>query len=176
MTTVSALALQDFNHIFIVKTNASRYRLGAVLIQNQWNVTYFNQMLTARARLKSVYGRKLMVIVLVIQKWWPYFLGRHFIIRMDQRSLKFLLEQRMMTVEHQRWLYKLLWYDFEIKYRLELENNEVDALSRNLMWWQYHFLWWWIGRLWGKSAQDKELSKIRVDLLTDSASHLGYSL
>ncbi|KAL0909469.1 hypothetical protein M5K25_020342 [Dendrobium thyrsiflorum] len=42
------------------------------------------------ARLKSVYERKLIVIVLAIKKWQPYLLGQHFIARTDQRSLKYL--------------------------------------------------------------------------------------
>ena len=64
-----------------------------------------------------------------ILKWWPYLLGRRFIVRTDQQSLKFLLEQQVVTPEHQKWLVKLLGYDFEIQYRAGHSNRAADALS-----------------------------------------------
>ena len=66
MTSVPVLALPDFSRPFIVATDASGYGLGAVLMQNQCPIAYFSQVLTARARLKSVYEREIMAIVLAI--------------------------------------------------------------------------------------------------------------
>jgi hypothetical protein len=57
-------------------------------------------------------------------------LGRRFIIQTDQRSLKYLLEQRITTPEQQKWVAKLLGYDYEIQYRPGRENSVADALSR----------------------------------------------
>lgn len=57
-------------------------------------------------------------------------LGKPFKVRTDQQSLKFLLEQKIGTVVQQRWISKLLGYDFVIEYKKGKENRVADALSR----------------------------------------------
>ena len=129
MTTIPVLALPNFSQLFIVKTDASGYGLGAVLMQSHRPVAYISQILSAREWQQSIYERELMAIVLAIQKWRHYLLGRHFIVRTDQSSLKFLLEQRIVNESYQKWVAKLLGYDFEIQFWPRLENKAVDALS-----------------------------------------------
>uniref|UniRef100_A0A2N9FZS8 Reverse transcriptase n=1 Tax=Fagus sylvatica TaxID=28930 RepID=A0A2N9FZS8_FAGSY len=51
-------------------------------------------------------------------------------IRTDHRSLKYLLEQRITTMDQQRWIVKLMGYDYEILYRPGIDNKAADALSR----------------------------------------------
>jgi hypothetical protein len=77
-----------------------------------------------------VYAKEMLTIIHAIQTWRPFLLGRKFYIQTDQRNLKFLLEQRIVTLEQQKWVTKLLGYDYEITYKPGRDNNAADALSR----------------------------------------------
>jgi hypothetical protein len=79
---------------------------------------------------KSAYEKELMAVVLAIQHWRPYLLGRKFIVSRDQRILKQLLQQRIVTAEQQNWAAKLLGYNFEIIYKQGKMNKGADGLSR----------------------------------------------
>ena len=66
----------------------------------------------------------------MIQKWSHYLLARHFLIKIDHQSLKYLIEQQVGTNMHQQWLAKLMDFDYKIVYQKGKENVAVDALSR----------------------------------------------
>ncbi|GJU53788.1 putative mitochondrial protein [Tanacetum coccineum] len=78
----------------------------------------------------STYEKELLVVVLALQKWRGYLLDRHFKIRTDHFSLKYVLDQRITTPFQSKWLLKLLGYDYEIEYRKGADNAAYDALSR----------------------------------------------
>ena len=57
-------------------------------------------------------------------------MGRHFKVKTDHDSLKHFLEQRLSLEEQQKWVTKMLGYDFEIIYKKWKLNVVADALSR----------------------------------------------
>lgn len=83
-----------------------------------------------RAQQKSINERKLMAIVFSILRWKHYLMGRKFVVRTDQFSLKFILEQQEIRAEYQKWVMKLMGFDFTIQYDPGKSNTVVDALRR----------------------------------------------
>lgn len=73
-----------------------------------------------------------MAIIFATKKWSQYLQDRHFVIKTDQQSLKYLLENKLSTPFQQKWLSKLLGFDYEIQYKQGTTNKVADALSRVL--------------------------------------------
>jgi transposase InsO family protein len=79
---------------------------------------------------KPIYEKEMMAILHALKKWHPYLIGRHFKVKTDHDSLKYFLEQRLSSEEQQKWVTKILGYDFEIVYKKGKQNVVADALSR----------------------------------------------
>lgn len=124
------LALPQFDKTFIVETDACGHGIGAVLMQEGHPIAYISRHLKGKQLHLSIYEKELLAVVFPVQKWHHYLLPNHFIIKTDQKSLKYLLEQRLNTPIQQQWLPKLLEFDYEIQYRQGKENVVADALSR----------------------------------------------
>ncbi|KAK4397676.1 Retrovirus-related Pol polyprotein from transposon [Sesamum angolense] len=78
----------------------------------------------------SIYEKEMMAIIIAVQKWRPYLIGRHFTIKTNNQSLKYLLEHRISTPSQKKWLFKLMDYEYTISYKKGKENVVADALSR----------------------------------------------
>jgi hypothetical protein len=72
----------------------------------------------------------MMEILHALKKWHPYLMGRHFKVKTDHNSLKYFLEQIISSEKQQKWVTKILGYDFEIIYKKGKQNVVADALSR----------------------------------------------
>ncbi|GAU12466.1 hypothetical protein TSUD_229990, partial [Trifolium subterraneum] len=130
LTTAPVLALPDFTKQIIIESDASGGGIGAILMQDKKPIAYFSKALGKRNLTKSAYEKEMMAVVLAIQHWRPYLLGRKFTVYTDQKSLRQLMQQRIVTAEQQNWAAKLLGYDFDIIYKQGKLNKGADALSR----------------------------------------------
>ena len=71
-----------------------------------------------------------MEILHALKKWVPYLIGRHFKVKTYHDSIKYFLEQRLSSEEQQKWVTKMLGYDFKITYKKRKQKVVADALSR----------------------------------------------
>jgi len=94
MTSAPALAMPDFSKPFVIETDASGLQIGAVLMQEGHPVAYFSKALAQKHHNLSAYGKELMAVVLAVEKWRPYLLGRHFVIKTDHSVLSIFWNKR----------------------------------------------------------------------------------
>lgn len=90
----SVLQMPNFDNKIIIECYACGVGLGSVLMQEGHPIAYLSQRLKGKALLLSTYKKEMMAILLTIKKWRHYLLGRIFIIKTDQKRLKYLLDQR----------------------------------------------------------------------------------
>lgn len=130
VTQAPVLALPNFSRLFVIECDASGVGIGAVLMQEKQPITYLSKALQGKTLHMSTYEKELFALVTTVQKWRPCLLGQPFVVRIDQQSLKFLLEQKVGTTFQQKWITKLLGYDFMVEYKKGVDNRVADALSR----------------------------------------------
>ena len=90
------LALPDFSEVFVIETDASSAGIGAIPMQKGHPLAYISRTLGPKWQQLSVYEKELLAVVFLVQKWEQYLSGGHFIIKTDQKSLKWLLDQRYL--------------------------------------------------------------------------------
>lgn len=176
LSSTLVLALPDFDQPFTVETDASNTAIGAVLMQNGHPICFISRSLGPKHQSLSVYEKELLAVVHAVQSWHAYVAHRPFIINTDQRSLKFLMEQKVTTPFQHMWLSKLMGYTLEIRYKQSKDNVVADSLSRvsgsqllHMMLSQAHTRFYdSIKLLW---ETDQHLHKIISYIKADKSSH-----
>lgn len=98
MTLDPVLALPGFKKPFVIEKDASGLGLGVVMMQDGHPLAFLSKSIAPKHRGLPVYEKEFMVIVLAVKKRRPYLIGRHFIIKTDHISLKYLMEQKVNTL------------------------------------------------------------------------------
>ena len=130
MCQAPILATPDFTKTFIVEFDASRNRIGVVLMQDERPIAFESRPIKGKFLRKAIYEKEMLAILHALKKWRPYLMGRHFKVKTDHDSLKHFLEKRLSSEEQKEWVTKMLGYDFEIIYKRGKQNVVADALSR----------------------------------------------
>jgi hypothetical protein len=117
MRKALVLTTLDFTKTFIVECDASGNGIGVVLMQEGRHLAFEGRPLKGKDLHKPIYEKEMMAILHALKKWCPYLIGRHFKVKTDHDSLKYFLEQRLSSEEQQKWVTKILGYDFEIVYK-----------------------------------------------------------
>jgi hypothetical protein len=129
LTIAPVVALPDFNKPFVLEIDASNLGIGAVLLQDGHPIAYLNQSLNRTNQGRSTYEKECLAILLAVEKWHSYLQHREFIIRIDQRSLQHLGEQRLTnSIQHKAFV-KLMGLQYKIQYKSGSSNRAADALS-----------------------------------------------
>ena len=129
------LAHPDPNKEYLLKTDASKLGLGAVLSQKQSDGRYHPVAFGSRA-LHGVevnyHSTKLKFLAMKwsIEHFQTYLLGHHFKVHMDNNCLTYFLTSPNIDAMKQRWINELAKYDFSLEYQKGKNNTVADALSR----------------------------------------------
>ena len=115
--------------------DALKLGLGAVLSQKQSNGRYHPVAFGSRVLHGVEVNYHSTKLVFLAMKWsiehfQTYLLGHCFKVHMDNNPLMYFLTSPNMDAMKQRWINKLVKYDFSPKYQKGKNNAVADALSR----------------------------------------------
>jgi hypothetical protein len=111
-------------------TDASAYAIGGILMQEERVVCYVSRKLKDAETRYAVIEKELLAIVWCIQVLKVYLLGRRFTIWSDHEPLEKIKNIKDTYNRIGRWIMALQGYDFVIKYKRGVENENADAMSR----------------------------------------------
>ncbi|MES9884702.1 MAG: RNase H-like domain-containing protein [Sedimenticola sp.] len=134
LTSSPILAYPIESGDFILDTDASLTGLGAVLSQIQDGeekvIAYASRTLSKSQQRYCTTYRELLAVVTFVKLFRHYLWGRHFIVRSDHSSLKWLQNFKNTEGMIARWITVLSTYDFNIEFRRGKAHANADTLSR----------------------------------------------
>ena len=136
LTTEPILRLPDINSPFALRTDASDYGLGAVLLQYSddlpFPVAYASRKLLDREKNYSVVERECLAILFGITRFQYYLLGKEFLLEVDHKPLIYLNSSKSRNSRLVRWSLNLQSYRFRIIHIAGKDNIGADLLSRSV--------------------------------------------
>ncbi|KAI8571492.1 hypothetical protein RHMOL_Rhmol01G0124200 [Rhododendron molle] len=141
--TLPCLGIPTVNSFKIIQTDASEIGYGGILLQRispnsaeqivrfhsgRWNTAQSNY---------STIKKEILSIVLCISKFQDDILNQNFLVRVDCKSAKFVLEKDVENIASKqifaRWQSILSIFDFKIEYIKGSQNSIPDFLTREFL-------------------------------------------
>lgn len=135
LSTAPILLPFDQDSDIVVTTDASDYAVGATLELLESNgkvkgvVAYISAKLSGSQLNWPVREKEGYAVRLALKSWAHYLKGKHFVLKTDHESLKYLHSKRNDSPKIARWLNVFAEFDFEIVY-IPGPTNRADGLSR----------------------------------------------
>ena len=129
------LCYPDFSLPFIVYTDASDVRIGAVLIQKDKQSLERTNCFASRVLSKSEHGyapveREALAIIYAVKEFHPYLYGNEFTVIMDHNPLHWLQSVKDSSDRLLHWSLKLQEYNFHIEHRPSTHHTNANTISR----------------------------------------------
>ncbi|XP_076069884.1 uncharacterized protein LOC143041747 [Oratosquilla oratoria] len=129
------LRLPDPKLTFVLRTDASLYGLGAVLLQYHDEcphpVAYASRKLLDREKRYSTIERECLAVVFSISRFDYYLRGKEFVLEVDHKPLLYLATFKGKNDRLLRWALALQAYKFRVVHIAGKDNLGADLLSRS---------------------------------------------
>ena len=136
LTKTPVLSFPDFSKEFILDTDASFDRIGAVLAQvddngNERVIAYGSKAMNKHELGYCITRKELLAIVYFTEHFKHYLYGKKFNLRTDHKAIVFMLKtKKAITPQFQTWMNHLSSLDMKMEYRKGENHTNADALSR----------------------------------------------
>jgi hypothetical protein len=134
LTTAPILAPPNDEGEYVLDTDGSSTGLGAVLQLRKGEelhvIAYASRCLSRAERNYNTTRRELLAVVFGLKQFWPFLLGRHFLLRVDHSSLTYLRRTPEVMGQAARWLEFIEEFNFTIQHRSGVSHGNCDAFSR----------------------------------------------
>lgn len=134
LSSAPILIQADYSKPFILRTDASSYALGAVLLQGEGNeerpIEYASRLLIPAERNYSTTEREALAVVWAVERFRGYIEGHEVIVGSDHQPLKWLLTLKSPSGRLVRWALKLQCFNLKFQYTPGKANVIADTLSR----------------------------------------------
>lgn len=130
LTKCSMLINPDFSKTFELTTDASKFAIGGVLLQNNKPDTFISRTLNKTEINYSVIEKDMLAIYCCVKSLRHYLHGQSFVIFTDHKPLMYFIKPLTFSSRLTKWKLYLLEFDFKITYKKGIDNVVADALSR----------------------------------------------